>query len=73
MTALLKVTAVQSVSNVNHNFQQNHNGEFQNILENNTRKLEVDNEQVYDASTYEIVEDLDNLSNDTLKDLLREE
>lgn len=37
------------------------------------KELDIDHDQVYDENTCEIIEDLDNLSTDTLKNLLREE
>ncbi len=73
MIALLKVTPVQSVSKGANSFQQNHSEEFQNILQTEEKKYEVDTDHVYDKDTNEIVSDLDNMDHNTLKNLLREE
>ena len=44
--------------------------DFQKILKT---KLDVDSDQVYDTATNDIVEDVDHMSTETVKNLLREE
>lgn len=68
---MLKVNPIQRIAAPRNNLRHNTTDNFQNILE--TKEYEIDTDQVYDAKTCEIIEDLDSLSADTLKILLREE
>jgi hypothetical protein len=67
---MLRVEPIQSTAQARNNLKHNTTDRFQNILES---KLDIDHDQIYDKDTNEVVEDLDNLSTDTLKNLLREE
>lgn len=70
---MCKVNPIQPAAQVKNNLKRSSTDNFQNILETKEKEFEIDTDQVYDKNTCEVIEDLDNLSTDTLKNLLREE
>lgn len=68
---MIKVNPIQPIAAPKNNLKHSSQNKFRNILE--TKEYEIDTDQVYDAKTNEIIEDLDNLSTATLENLLREE
>lgn len=66
----MRVEPIQPVQRTKQQLRRKTTTYFQNIL---NKKLEIDNDEVYDTQTNDIIEDMDNLSAETVKSLLRED
>jgi hypothetical protein len=67
---MLRIEPLQPIQRTKQQLHRKPTTDFQKIL---NKKLNIDDDQVYDTTTNDIIEDIDNLSNSTLRNLLKEE
>lgn len=67
---MCRINPIQPIARTKQQLHRKPTTDFQNILET---KLDIDSDQVYDTHTNDIIEDVDNLSSSTLRNLLRED
>lgn len=66
----MRVEPIQPIQKAKQQLHYNRNNDFQKIL---NKRPEIDNDQVYDTITNDIIEDVDHMSTETVRNLLRED